>query len=101
MRYQMLLIVAASLILPGSAVAQPEGTDKCQCLCMSGQDADGNGGRMSFLVYESAEPSICPIFNGRSCEINDPDTGDKHYGDTDLCEPLSEERYRQIKSPPE
>jgi hypothetical protein len=56
---------------------------------------------MSVLIYESAEPSICPIFNDRSCEISDPDTGEIHYGQTDLCEPLSDERYRQIKSPPE
>jgi hypothetical protein len=100
MDYRTPLAVAVLLSLCGSAAAQPEGTDKCQCLCQTGQDADGNGGRMSFLIYESAESSICPIFNDRSCEIRDPDTGEKHYGLTDLCEPLSDEQYRKIKSPP-
>lgn len=100
MGYRIPLAVAVSLSLCGPATAQPEGTQRCQCLCQSGQDPDGNGGRAAFLIHDNADPSICPIFNDRNCEINDPSTGEKHYGTTDLCEPLSEQRYREIKSPP-
>ena len=102
MDYRMpLLALSATLFLFGSATAQSEGTNRCQCQCITGQDADGNGGRMAFLVYESADFSICPIFNDKNCEISDPDTGERHYGSTDMCEPLSEQRYREIKTPPE
>jgi hypothetical protein len=100
MRYTRLLMITAFLILPGSAAAQSEGTDKCQCLCRTEQNEYGGGGRMSILIHQSVESSICSIFNDRTCEISDPDTGEKLYGLTEACEPLSDEHYEAIKSPP-
>lgn len=98
MAYRAILAVLAVFLLQSDALAQSVGTDKCQCLCLTGQDEAGNGGRMAFLIHESADSAICPIFNDRTCEINDPDTGEKHYGISDLCEPLSNERYDALKS---
>ena len=96
MIYRMLFSVVVVLLFHGATAAQPVGTDRCQCLCQTGQDADGNGGRLSFLIYENADFTICPIFNDRSCEIMDPDTGESHYGLTDLCEPLGEQRHKEL-----
>lgn len=97
MVFRMLSAVVVVMLFQGPAASQPVGTDRCQCLCRTGQDEDGNGGRMAFLIYENADFSICPIFNDRSCEIMDPDTGESHYGMTDLCEPLSDRRYESLK----
>lgn len=105
MDYSRPLALVVALALHGSALAQ-EGTDRCQCLCMTGENEDGNGGRMSSVVQQSAEFSICPIFNDRSCEIKDDSTGQVHFGTTILCEPLGGTGYLDaqisppIKTPP-
>jgi hypothetical protein len=94
-----LLAVAAFLFLCGSAAAQ-EGVDKCQCLCMADQDDDGNGGKTSRQLYLVTEPTICSVFNEKSCEVKNPGTGQVSYGNTVMCEPLGGKKYLEIKSPP-
>lgn len=100
MVYRMpMLAVSVSLFVCGVAAAQ-EGTDRCQCLCMAGQNDDGNGGRVSATVYQSTEFTFCPIYNDRSCEIRDQSTGQTFYGETAVCEPLGASPYQDMKSLP-
>lgn len=94
-----LLSISTMLCLGGSAASQ-EGVDKCQCLCMAEQNDDGNGGKTSRELYLVTDPSICAVFNERSCEVKNPNTGQISYGNTLMCEPLGGQKYRDVKAPP-